>query len=226
MSLSFWSILVVILLLGVLVTIHELGHYWMARLLGIKAYEVSIFVGPKLIKWRHKDCDFSIRCIPFGAYVRFTDIDDNGDSVQGYEINQTLILSEINAAVQDLAGASLFNVNSSQVQYFQTFLCAHPFYDYVITYDGQYDYNLYYGYKLKTATADRIHIYRYNTGSYNYEYRIDFSSGQTVPSSNVYINSMEGQVLHDVQTQKFETVVMLSFAVMLVLWFFSKVIFR
>ena len=81
MSLSFWSILVVILLLGVLVTIHELGHYWMARLLGIKAYEVSIFVGPKLIKWRHKDCDFSIRCIPFGAYVRFTDIDDNGDAV-------------------------------------------------------------------------------------------------------------------------------------------------
>ena len=155
-----------------------------------------------------------------------SDLDDNGNSVPGYEINQTIILSEINAAVQDLAGASLFNVNSSQVQYFETFLCAHPFYDYVITYDGQYDYNLYYGYKLKTATADRIHIYRYNTGSYNYEYRIDFSTGQNVPSSNVYINSMEGQVLHNVQTQKFESVVMLSFAVMLVLWFFSRVIFR
>ena len=81
MSLSIWSILVVILLLGVLVTIHELGHYWVATLLGIKAYEVSIFVGPKLIKWKHKDVDFSIRCIPFGAYVRFTDIDENGNAV-------------------------------------------------------------------------------------------------------------------------------------------------
>ncbi|SCW26443.1 Peptidase family M50 [Ruminococcaceae bacterium YRB3002] len=82
MSLSVWSILVVILLLGVLVTIHELGHYWVASLLGIKAYEVSIFVGPKLFSWTHKDCEFSIRCIPFGAYVRFTEIDDNGNPVE------------------------------------------------------------------------------------------------------------------------------------------------
>ena len=82
MGLSVWSILVVILLLGVLVTIHELGHFWVAKLLGIKAYEVSIFVGPKLISWRHKDCDFSIRLIPFGAYVRFTELDDNGDVIE------------------------------------------------------------------------------------------------------------------------------------------------
>jgi len=82
MNLSIWSIVVVIILLGVLVTVHELGHYWVARLLGIKAYEVSIFVGPKLFKWKHKDCDFSIRCIPFGAYVRFTEIDENGAVIE------------------------------------------------------------------------------------------------------------------------------------------------
>ncbi|MBP5261459.1 MAG: RIP metalloprotease RseP [Clostridiales bacterium] len=82
MSLSIWSILVVILLLGVLVTVHELGHYWVATALGIKAYEVSIFVGPKLLKWKHNDVDFSIRCIPFGAYVRFTEIDEEGHVVE------------------------------------------------------------------------------------------------------------------------------------------------
>ena len=79
---SIVSILAVIVILGVLVTIHELGHYWVARLLKIKAYEVSIFVGPKLLKWKHKDCEFSIRCIPFGAYVRFTDINENGEPVE------------------------------------------------------------------------------------------------------------------------------------------------
>jgi len=86
-SLSVWSIIAVIIILGVLVTIHELGHYWAARLLKIKAYEVSIFVGPKLLHWRHKDCDFSIRCIPFGAYVRFTDIDEKGDVVESDDPN-------------------------------------------------------------------------------------------------------------------------------------------
>ncbi len=82
MSISLLSIIAVIIILGVLVTIHELGHYWVARLLKIKAYEVSIFVGPKLLHWKRKDCEFSIRCIPFGAYVRFTEINENGEPVE------------------------------------------------------------------------------------------------------------------------------------------------
>ncbi len=80
---SVWTIIVVILMLGLLVTIHELGHYWTATLLKIKAFEVSIFVGPKLIKWKNKKgVDFSIRCIPFGAYVMFSELDDNGNPVE------------------------------------------------------------------------------------------------------------------------------------------------
>ena len=64
-----WSIVVVIVMLGVLVTIHELGHFWAACLLKIKAFEVSIFVGPRLIHWRRKDVDYSIRLIPLtGTY--------------------------------------------------------------------------------------------------------------------------------------------------------------
>ena len=58
------SIIVVLIMLGVLATLHELGHFWVARLLKIKVFEVSIFVGPKLITWQHKDVKFSIRMIP------------------------------------------------------------------------------------------------------------------------------------------------------------------
>ena len=78
---SVWSIVVAILMLGLLVTVHELGHFWVARLLKIKAYEVSIFVGPKLVDWRKNDVEYSIRALPFGAYVRFTDYDENGNVV-------------------------------------------------------------------------------------------------------------------------------------------------
>ena len=78
---SIWTIIVVIILLGVLVTVHELGHFWIARLLRIKAFEVSIFVGPKLVDWRRNDVEYTIRALPFGAYVRFTDIDENGNAV-------------------------------------------------------------------------------------------------------------------------------------------------
>ena len=61
---------------------HELAHFWVARLLKIKVYEVSLFVGPKLLSWKHKDVKFSIRLIPIGAYVRFNEIDEEGYIVE------------------------------------------------------------------------------------------------------------------------------------------------
>lgn len=72
------SIIIVVLMLGVLASLHELGHFWVARLLKIKVYEVSLFVGPKLIRWKHKGVDFSIRLFPLGAYVRFNEVDEEG----------------------------------------------------------------------------------------------------------------------------------------------------
>ena len=78
---SIWSIIVAIIMLGLLVTVHELGHFWVARLLKIKAYEVAFFIGPKLIDWRKNDVEYSIRAIPFGAYVRFTDFDEKGEVI-------------------------------------------------------------------------------------------------------------------------------------------------
>ena len=75
------SILVVIVVLGVIATVHELAHFFVARLLKIKVFEVSIFVGPKLIKWKHNDVDFAIRLIPIGAYVRFSEVDEQGNNV-------------------------------------------------------------------------------------------------------------------------------------------------
>lgn len=78
---SIWSILVVIVMLGLLVTIHELGHFWMALLLKIKVYEVSIFIGPPLVTWKRNGVEYSIRALPFGAYVRFSDIDEEGNVI-------------------------------------------------------------------------------------------------------------------------------------------------
>ncbi len=78
---SIWSIVVALIMLGLLVTIHELGHFWVARLLKIRAFEVSIFVGPKLVDWRKNDVEYTIRALPFGAYVRFTEMDENGNAV-------------------------------------------------------------------------------------------------------------------------------------------------
>ena len=98
------SIIFVLIMLGVLATLHELGHFWMARLLKIKVFEVSIFVGPKLLKWKHKDVDFALRMIPVGAYVRFTEIDEEGKAVESKDPDLLINQPRIKRLIVALAG--------------------------------------------------------------------------------------------------------------------------
>lgn len=66
-------IFLAILLLGILITVHELGHFTAARIVGIPVKEFSIGFGPKLISWKSKKHDtlFKISAIPMGGYCMF-----------------------------------------------------------------------------------------------------------------------------------------------------------
>ena len=75
-------VLLALLLLGVLITVHEFGHFAAARLCGIPVKEYSIGFGPKLVQWKSKKHEtlFSIRPIPLGGYCMFYgDTDDDPD---------------------------------------------------------------------------------------------------------------------------------------------------
>ncbi len=70
------KIIVAVLVFSFLMLIHELGHFLMAKKLGIRAYELSIGMGPKLFGKKINDTFYNVRLIPFGAYVRFGDEED------------------------------------------------------------------------------------------------------------------------------------------------------
>lgn len=69
-------ILIAILLLCVLIVVHEFGHFIVGRLCGIGVVEFSVGFGPKLIGWRRKETDYSIRAVPLGGYCKFVGEDD------------------------------------------------------------------------------------------------------------------------------------------------------
>ncbi len=75
---TFLLILAAILLLGILIVVHELGHFWAARWTGISVHQFSVGFGPKLIKWKSKkyDTEFMVRAIPLGGYCMFVGEDD------------------------------------------------------------------------------------------------------------------------------------------------------
>ncbi len=62
----FW----VVILLGVMILIHELGHFWAALAVGVKVETFSIGFGPRLFGFKRGDTDFRFSAILFGGYVR------------------------------------------------------------------------------------------------------------------------------------------------------------
>ena len=71
-------ILLALLLLAILITVHEFGHFLAARSMKIEVREFAIGMGPKLVKWKSRkyETDFSIRAIPLGGFCAFYGEDD------------------------------------------------------------------------------------------------------------------------------------------------------
>ncbi len=75
-----------ILILGITIFVHELGHFIFAKKAGIHVYEFAIGMGPKLFSFRRKNDEtvYSLRLIPLGGFVQMS----------GEEINEDLNIPE------------------------------------------------------------------------------------------------------------------------------------
>src|ERR1043165_290644 len=60
----------VLLMFGAAIFFHELGHFAVARMVGMKVEEFAIGMGPKIWSRTHKGIVYSIRCIPAGGFVK------------------------------------------------------------------------------------------------------------------------------------------------------------
>src|SRR5215470_1068816 len=57
-------------MVGLLVTIHELGHFTAAKALGVRVLRFSLGFGPALVRVRGRDTEYQISVVPLGGYVR------------------------------------------------------------------------------------------------------------------------------------------------------------
>lgn len=62
------KILVIILMFGIIVFVHEFGHFIFAKMNKIKVNEFAIGMGPAIAKWGRKETKYSLRCLPIGGY--------------------------------------------------------------------------------------------------------------------------------------------------------------
>lgn len=73
------TIITFIIVFGILVLVHEFGHYFFAKRAGILVREFSIGMGPKIWWSRRNGTTYTIRILPLGGYVRLAGADDDDD---------------------------------------------------------------------------------------------------------------------------------------------------
>jgi regulator of sigma E protease len=59
-----------VVVIGILILVHELGHFFVARWTGVGVERFSIGFGPVLLRWRGRETEYALSAIPMGGYVK------------------------------------------------------------------------------------------------------------------------------------------------------------
>ncbi len=81
---SVFYILLAILLFGVLILVHEFGHFITAKLSGVQVNEFSLFMGPAIWKKQKGETLYALRCIPIGGYCAMEGEDSDSENPRAF----------------------------------------------------------------------------------------------------------------------------------------------
>lgn len=94
--------------LGVLVTFHEFGHFWVARRCGVKVLRFSVGFGMPLLRWHdRRGTEFVIAAIPLGGYVKM--LDEREGEVAAEELNQSFNRKSVRQRIAIVAAGPIAN---------------------------------------------------------------------------------------------------------------------
>lgn len=83
-----FSIVVSLLVFGVIITIHEFGHFVMARAMKVRVHAFAVGMGPKILKRTSpkSGTEYSLRAIPFGGFCQMEGLDEDEDgNITGFD---------------------------------------------------------------------------------------------------------------------------------------------
>ncbi|MCL2088736.1 MAG: site-2 protease family protein [Oscillospiraceae bacterium] len=99
---TFITIILTILLFGLIIFIHELGHFFMAKLNKIKVHEFAMGMGPALLKVRRGETLYTLRAFPIGGFCSMEDGTDEDSEDNDRSFNSKPLIGRISVI---LAGA-------------------------------------------------------------------------------------------------------------------------
>ena len=79
-----WPYLLAVFLFGVLIAIHEFGHFSFAKLFKVKVNEFSLGMGPKLFSKQKGETKYALRLFPIGGFVSMEGEDETSDDERAF----------------------------------------------------------------------------------------------------------------------------------------------
>ena len=109
MSAFGYSLFGFLVAIAILVAVHEFGHFWVARKLGVKVLKFSIGFGKTIFNWRRRGdpTEYSIGLIPLGGYVKM--LDEREGEVAEHERAQAFNIQPLPVRTAVVAAGPLFN---------------------------------------------------------------------------------------------------------------------
>lgn len=116
------SIFFFIIAIGVLVTVHEFGHYWVARKLGVKVLRFSVGFGKPLWIWRRgpDNTEYVIAAVPLGGYVKM--LDEREAPVEPHEAHRAFNRKPLASRFAIVFAGPLFNFLLAILAYWAVFI--------------------------------------------------------------------------------------------------------
>lgn len=115
------TVLITIATLAVLVTIHEYGHFWVARRCGVKVLRFSVGFGKALYRWHDKHgTEFVIAAIPLGGYVKM--LDERESEVAAEDLPYAFNRKPVGQRLAIVAAGPIANFILAIVVYWYVFL--------------------------------------------------------------------------------------------------------
>ena len=106
-----WGAIKIIIVLGTLITIHELGHFLVAKACNVKVHKFSIGFGKKLFCKQKGETEYTIRLFPFGGFVQLEGEDERSDDPRAFNnkpIWQRMLIIVAGATVNIVFALSLY----------------------------------------------------------------------------------------------------------------------
>ncbi|HHX8671923.1 TPA: sigma E protease regulator RseP [Vibrio alginolyticus] len=120
-----WNLISFIVALGILVAVHEFGHFWVARRCGVKVEKFSIGFGKSIWSKVGKDgTEYSISMIPLGGYVKM--VDSRVDEVPEHEKHLAFDKKPLWKRTSIVAAGPIFNFLFAIFAYWLVFLIGIP----------------------------------------------------------------------------------------------------